>query len=194
MSLEGKCCWEKGNSGFRIADMFYLSETFPPAHTISSPPPPSPVSQVAGCRCTLLVGNSSVSLAGPGGVRNKCIFSSNLPKCWKWLQKELFTLCCCFEVFFLKISRWVPLTSLLSLTDSDTAMVPRISRELQSTRCFVKIKRCIERIKQYKIADIIVSKALARVCLLFCIVFSHKRDTRARDEERAFWTKFLQNS
>ena len=30
MSLEGKCCWEKGNSGLRIADMFYLSETFPP--------------------------------------------------------------------------------------------------------------------------------------------------------------------
>ena len=193
MSLEGKCCWEKGNSGFRIADMFYLSETFPPAHTISSPPPP-PVSQVAGCRCTLLVGNSSVSLAGPAGVRNKYIYSSNLPKCWKWLQKALFTLCCCFGVFFLKISRWVPLTSLLSLTDSDTAIVPRISRELQSTRCFVKIKHCIERIKQYKIDVIIVSKALARVCLLFCIVFSHKRDTRARDEERAFWTKFLQNS
>ena len=80
----------------------------------------------------------------------------------------------------------MPLTSLLSLTDSDTAIVPRISRELQSTRCFVKIKHCIERIKQYKIDVIIVSKALARVCLLFCIVFSHKRDTRARDEERAF--------
>ena len=62
MSLEGKCCWEKGNSGFRIADMFYLSETFPPAHLISSPAPQ--VSQVVGCRCTLLVGNSSVSLAG----------------------------------------------------------------------------------------------------------------------------------
>ena len=54
---------------------------------------------------------------------------------------------------------------------SDTAIVPRISRELQSTRCFVKIKHCIERIKQYKIDDIIVSRALARVCLLFCIVF-----------------------
>ena len=81
----------------------------------------------------------------------------------------------------------------VSLTDSDTAMVPRISRELQATRWF-----CIERIKQNKIDDIIVSKGLACVCLL---VFFHKRvcsrkaiDTRASDEERAFWTKYLQNS
>ena len=38
------------------------------------------------------------------GVRNRLIFSSNLSKCLKWLQKALFMLCCCF-----KISRWVPL-------------------------------------------------------------------------------------
>ena len=72
-----------------------------------------------------------------------------------------------FVGIFLKISRWVPLMSLLSRTHSDTALFPRISRELQTTRCFVNIKHCIERIKQYKIDDIIVSKALACVCLLF---------------------------
>ena len=62
---------------------------------------------------------------------------------------------------------------------------------------FVKIKHCIQRIKQNKIDDIIVWKALASVCLF---IFSHKRvcsrkaiDSKARDEERAFWTKFLQN-
>ena len=88
MSLEGKCCWEKGNSGFRIADMFYLSETFSPAHPISSLPPPPPVSQVAGCRCTLLVGNSSVSLAGPGGVRNKYIFFQQSPKMLKMTSES----------------------------------------------------------------------------------------------------------
>ena len=56
---------------------------------------------------------------------------------------------------------------------------------------FVKIKHCIERIKQYKIDDIIVSKALACVCLLL-FFFLHKRacsrkaiDIRTSDEERA---------
>ena len=104
MSLEGKCCWAKDNSGCvrqtmsRIAGMCSLWETsFPP------PPPPkgwiSPlghthfptklptenlnsalwpypnlpvmstdinflVSQIAGSRCTLLAGNSSISLVG----------------------------------------------------------------------------------------------------------------------------------
>ena len=43
-----------------------------------------------------------------------------------------------FLGLFLKISRWVPLMSLVSLTDSDTAIVPRIGRELQTTRCFCK--------------------------------------------------------
>ena len=86
----------------------------------------------------------------------------------------------------------MPLTSLLSLTDSDTAIsiVPRISRELQSTRCFVKIKHCIERIKQYKIDDIIVSKALARVCLFFVLFFPTNgtpgRGTRRGLSEQSF--------
>ena len=31
------------------------------------------------------------------GVRNIYIFPSNLSKCLKWLQKALFTLCCCFS-------------------------------------------------------------------------------------------------
>ena len=54
MSLEGKCCWEKGNSVLRTADMFYLSETFPPPvnfglkpHLISYSLSPSSKS---GCR------------------------------------------------------------------------------------------------------------------------------------------------
>ena len=52
-----------------------------------------PVSQVAGCRCTLLTGNSSISLARSEEQIN---FLSNLPKCLKWLQKGLFMLSCCF--------------------------------------------------------------------------------------------------
>ena len=32
-------------------------------------------------------------------VRNRQIFPSNLPKCLKWLQKALFMLSCCFQVF-----------------------------------------------------------------------------------------------
>ena len=44
---EMTCPWKESVAGKkviqgldRIADMFYLSETFPPAHTISSPPLP----------------------------------------------------------------------------------------------------------------------------------------------------------
>ena len=99
-----------------------------------------------------------------------------------------------FLGLFLKISRWVPLMSLVSLTDSDTAIVPRIGRELQTTRCFCKNQTLHD-----KIDDIIVWKALASVCLL---IFSHRRvssrkaietkasrkaiETKARDEERVF--------
>ena len=43
-----------------------------------------PVSQVAGCRCTLLAENSFISLAGSEEQIN---FSSNPPKSLKWLPK-----------------------------------------------------------------------------------------------------------
>ena len=106
------CPWKESVAGKkaiqgldRITDMFYLSETFPlvnfglKPHPISyplslPPPPPPPVSQVAVCRRTLLAGNSaSVSLAVGG--KEPIHFPCKLPKCLKWLQKALFTHCCC---------------------------------------------------------------------------------------------------
>ena len=59
-----------------------------------------PEGQVAGCRCTLLAGNSCISLAG--SEEQIYVFPGNLPICLKWLRKGLFMLCCCFQLFLSK--------------------------------------------------------------------------------------------
>ena len=124
--------------------MFYLSETFPPMNFGLKPHPISypllPVSQVAGCRCTLLAGNHSVSLAGRHEEQIR--FFPAIPQNAENGFRKLYSH---FVVVFRSFSQNFPLgapdvTFNLSLTDSDTviSMVPRISRELQTTRCCCK--------------------------------------------------------
>ena len=62
-----------------------------------------PISQVAGCRCTLLAGNSSISLAGS---EEQMYFSQQSPKMLKIASESFISRCYCF----LKISRWVLLS------------------------------------------------------------------------------------
>ena len=97
----------------KISSMGYVSDTFP-----TRPPPTTeglsfvlrslpnwpvifgyigllgnfPISQVAGCRCTLLAGNSSISLAG--GEEQMC-FSQQSPKMIK-IASESFISCYCW--------------------------------------------------------------------------------------------------
>ena len=70
----------------------------------------SSVSQVAGCRCTLLVGNSSISLAGS---EEQMYFSQQCPKILKVASQSFIHTLLLFLGLFLKISRWVLLTSLV---------------------------------------------------------------------------------
>ena len=71
-----------------------------------------PVSQVECCRCTLLAGNSSISLAG--GVEQKN-FSQQSPKMLKMASESFIHALLLFLGLFLKISRWVPLQTTPSL-------------------------------------------------------------------------------
>ena len=66
-----------------------------------------PVSQVAGCRCTLLAGDSSISLAGSEEQIN---FFQQSPKMLKIVSENFIHALLLFLGLFLKISRWVPLT------------------------------------------------------------------------------------
>ena len=65
-----------------------------------------PVSQVAGCRCTLLAGDSSISLAGSEEQIN---FFQQSPKMLKIVSENFIHALLLFLGLFLKISRWVPL-------------------------------------------------------------------------------------
>ena len=65
-----------------------------------------PVSQVAGCRCTLLAGNSFISLAGSGEQINLCQQS---PKMLKTSSESFIHALVLFLGLFLKISSCVPL-------------------------------------------------------------------------------------
>ena len=65
-----------------------------------------PVSQIAGSRCTLLAGNSSISLAGSEEQIN---FSQQSPKMLKMASEISVHALLLFLGLFLKISRWVPL-------------------------------------------------------------------------------------
>ena len=97
----------------------------PPLPTPPPPPPPllaefchmttpklasnvlnTSVSQVAGCRCTLLAGNSSISLAGSEEQIN---FSQQSPKMLKMASESCVHALLLFLGLFLKISPWVPL-------------------------------------------------------------------------------------
>ena len=63
-----------------------------------------PVSQIAGCRCILVVGNSSISLA-------RRVEEINLsPKMLKMASESFIHALLLFLGLFLKISRRVPLT------------------------------------------------------------------------------------
>ena len=71
------------------------------------------VSQVAGCRCTLLAGNSSISLAGSEDKRIN--FSQQSPKMLKMASESFIHALLLFLGLFLKISRSVPLNCVLHL-------------------------------------------------------------------------------
>ena len=58
------------------------------------------------CRCTLLAGNSSISLAGSEEQIN---FSQQSPKMLKMASESCVHALLLFLGLFLKISRWVPL-------------------------------------------------------------------------------------
>ena len=75
------------------------------------------VSQVAGCRCTLLAGNSSISLAGSEEQIN---FSQQSPKMLKMASESFIHVLLLFLALFLKISRWVPLNSQTRVSSSET--------------------------------------------------------------------------
>ena len=66
-----------------------------------------PVSQVASCRCTLLAGNSSTSLAGSGEQINFYQKSSKMLK--KASEHGFIHALLLFSSFFSQNSRWVPL-------------------------------------------------------------------------------------
>ena len=63
--------------------------------------------EVAGCRCTLLAENSSISLTGTGEQIN---FSQQSPKMFKMASESFIHAFLLFLCLFLKISRWVPLS------------------------------------------------------------------------------------
>ena len=64
-----------------------------------------PVSQVAGCRFTLLVGNSSISLAGS---EEQIDFCQQSPKILKMASESFILALLLLLGLFLKISRWMP--------------------------------------------------------------------------------------
>ena len=64
-----------------------------------------PVSQVAGCRCTLLAWNSSMSLAGR---EEQIHFSQQPPRMLKMASGNFIHALLLFLGPFLKIFRWVP--------------------------------------------------------------------------------------
>ena len=76
------------------------------------------VSQVAGCRCTLLAGNSSISLAGSEDKRIN--FSQQSPKMLKMASESFIHVLLMFLDLFLKISPWVPLNSQTRVSSSET--------------------------------------------------------------------------
>ena len=76
------------------------------------------VSQVAGCRCTLLAGNSSISLAG--SEEKRINFSQQSPKMLKMASESFIHVLLLFLDLFLKISRSVPLNSQTKVSSSET--------------------------------------------------------------------------
>ena len=115
MSLEGKCCLEIDNSEcnvknscyvlfvrnrFALLPLFHWRIEFCPMTT-----PQQASNEVAGCRCTLLAGNSSISLAGIEELIN---FSQQSPKMNKMALESFIHALLLFLCLFLKISRWVP--------------------------------------------------------------------------------------
>ena len=69
-------------------------------------------------RCTLLAGNSSISLAGSEDKRIN--FSQQSPKMLKMASESFIHVLLLFLDLFLKISRWVPLNSQTRVSSSET--------------------------------------------------------------------------
>ena len=127
MSLEGKCCWGKLCRIVEQLECVICQKPAPP--TPHSPPPierfrPLPtqtgqqwldkrqlgsflVSQVARCKCTLLAGNSPISLAGSV---EQIRFSQQSPKMLKMASESIKHALLQFSGLFLNDSLWVPLS------------------------------------------------------------------------------------
>ena len=119
MSLEGKCCWAIHNSGcqrgFGVYNSLYilfvyLSFLIEGVNVSHRPLPIAYGRQVAGFRCTLLAGNSSISLTGS---EEQIIFSKRSPKMLKMPSESFIYTLLLFLTSFFQIPRWVPLSNLL---------------------------------------------------------------------------------
>ena len=152
MSLQGKCRWDKNNSG--CVRGFYVQNSCYGLFVINLPLPPSPTTErvnfadrsplfsyrtpplptteglnfalwphpnwpamsghtsagklpsKSGCRCTLLAGNSSNSLARS---KEQINFSQQSPKMFKMASESFIHALLSFLGLFLHISLWVPL-------------------------------------------------------------------------------------
>ena len=78
-----------------------------------------PVTQVAGCRCTLLSGNSFISLAGSGEQINLCQQSPSFRKLYS-----------CFGVIFRSFPQNFPLCAPVSFFCSIYLCISRFSRDV----------------------------------------------------------------
>ena len=119
MSLEGKCCWAIHNlgcqRGFGVYNSLYilfvyLSFLIEGVNVSHRPLPIAYGRQVAGFRCTLLAGNSSISLTGS---EEQIIFSKRSPKMLKMPSESFIYTLLLFLTSFFQIPRWVPLSNLL---------------------------------------------------------------------------------
>ena len=115
MSLEGKCCWAIHNSGcqrgFGVYNSLYilfvyLSFLIEGVNVSHRPLPIAYGRQVAGFRCTLLAGNSSISLTGS---EEQIIFSKRSPKMLKMPSESFIYTLLLFLTSFFQIPSWVPL-------------------------------------------------------------------------------------
>ena len=87
------------------------------------------VRQVIDCRCTLLAGNSPISLAGSEEQIN---FSQQSAKMLKTVSESCIHALLLFLGLFLKISRWVPLHE-LQRTANVGSIEDLISKNIQSS-------------------------------------------------------------
>ena len=95
---------------YTIACIFYLFISPSLIEGVNRPLPIAYGRQVAGFRCTLLAGNSSISLTGS---EEQIIFSKRSPKMLKMPSESFIYTLLLFLTSFFQIPRWVPLSNLL---------------------------------------------------------------------------------